>query len=278
MTELNENIEGVVEVEPAEGPLPARRGLIRRLYDWTIHWAATPQAVWALFLFALGGASFFPLPPDVLLMAMALSTPRKALRYAAVCTVGSVLGAMLAYGVGVFFFETLGRPMIEFYGYMEHFERLSAGFGQHGFLFIFVASITPVPFRVFALTAGVCHADVPFSVLVVAAAFGRGLRFFTIGALFKFFGPAIQRFIDRYLNMLGILFVVLLVLGFACVRIFGGRGEPEEEPPQPPVESSLLTPEGPHAFARRAPHAAADSSPDRGGGRQRRAPPEGPRR
>lgn len=234
MTESDDDISRAVDA-PEDAPVP-RPGPVRRLYDWTIHWAATPQAVWALFLLALAEASFFPVPPDVLLMAMALGTPRKSLRYAGICTVGSVLGGVLGYAIGMFFFEAVGEPILEFYHYTEQFHQLSAGFGEHGFLFIFVAALTPIPFKVFTIAAGVCHADVPLAVLLAASVVGRGLRFFTVGALFRLFGPPIQRFIDRYFNLLTILFVVLLVLGFLCVRIFAGEPKEENVPPPAPPE------------------------------------------
>jgi len=229
LTQSNEDRPQALDA-PDDAPVP-RPGPVRRLYDWTIHWAATPQAVRALFLLALAEASFFPVPPDVLLIAMALGTPRKSPRYAAVCTAGSVLGGILGYAIGMFFFQAVGRPILEFYHYTEEFARLSAGFGQHGFLFIFIAALTPIPFKVFTIAAGVCHADVPLVVLLAASVVGRGLRFFTVGILFRLFGPPIQRFIDRYFNLLTILFVVLLVVGFLCVRIFAGESEDESGPP-----------------------------------------------
>jgi AmmeMemoRadiSam system protein A len=200
---------------------------LRRLYEWTIHWAETPYAVWALLLLAVAEASFFPVPPDVLLIAMALAIPRKSLRYAGICTLGSVVGGILGYTIGVFFFEAVGQPILRFYHYTEQFQRLSAGFGQHGFLFIFTAALTPIPYKVFTIAAGVCHAHVPLTVLVVASLVGRGLRFFTVGLLFRLFGRPIKRFIDRYFNLLTVLFVLLLVLGFICVRILAGCNGPE---------------------------------------------------
>ncbi len=202
--------------------------MLRRLYEWTLHWAETPYAGWALLALAFAEASFFPVPPDVLLIAMALGAPRKSLRYAALCTLGSVLGGMLGYAIGAFFFQTVARPILEFYHYMEQFQRLSAAFGRHGFLYIFTAALTPIPYKVFTIAAGVCHAEVPLGALVAASVVGRGARFFAVGLLLRVWGRPIKRFIDRYFNLLTVLFVLLLVLGFLCVRMLSGCGAAPE--------------------------------------------------
>lgn len=220
---------------------PTKPGPLRRLYLWTIHWAETPYALWALFLVALARSSVFPIPPDVLLIAMALGAPKRSLRFAGVCLVGSVLGGCLGYLIGMFFFEAMGRPILSFYGYLDQFYELSTRFGQHGFLFIFIAALTPIPYNVFTIAAGVCHADVPFAAFVAASVVGRGLRFFAVGALFMLFGRPIKRFIDRYFNLLTVAFVVLLVLGFLCVRLFAGDAGRQEPPAEgvTPAEAVL---------------------------------------
>lgn len=210
-----------------------RPGVVRRLYNWTIHWAATPYAAVALFVLAFSEASFFPIPPDVLLIAMALGAPRHSLRYAALCTAGSVLGGCLGYYIGASLFETVGKPILEVYGYEEQFAELSAGFAAHGFGFIFVAALTPIPYKVFTIAAGVCHADVSLGVLLLASVTGRGLRFFAQGVLFRLCGAPIKRFIERYFNLLTVAFVVLLVLGFACVKLLLDHGESEPTPAAP---------------------------------------------
>ena len=213
-----------------------KRGPVRRLYDWTIHWAFTPYAVWALLVLALAEASFFPIPPDVLLIAMALGAPRKALRYAAVCTVGSVVGAFLGYAIGMFAMDAVGMRVIEFYGLEETYRTISTGFRENGFLYVLAAALTPIPYKVFTIAAGACHLNL--GVLTAASVVGRGLRFFAVGALFKLFGPPIQRLIDRYFNIVTIAFMVLLVLGFVLVKIIWS-GEPSEPPPQPGAGSAV---------------------------------------
>ncbi|MHC4789371.1 MAG: YqaA family protein [Planctomycetota bacterium] len=229
--------DGVDDPGPeAETRVERPRGPLRRLYEWTIHWAETPYALWALFLLAFAEASFFPIPPDVLLIAMALGAPKKSLRFAGICLAGSVLGGCVGYAIGMFFFQAVGEPILSLYDYLEEFHALSMRFGQHGFLFIFIAALTPIPYKVFTIAAGFCHADVPLQVLIAASVVGRGLRFLAVGALFRAFGRPIKRFIDRYFNLLTIAFVILLVLGFSrralpwrnrprnpsCIRKAGG--------------------------------------------------------
>ncbi|MBS3762823.1 MAG: DedA family protein [Planctomycetes bacterium] len=198
-----------------------KRGPIRRLYDWTIHWAETRYAEWALFILAFAGSSFFPIPPDVLLITMALAAPKKSLRYAGICMLGSVLGAFLGYGIGYFFFDSVGSAIIEFYGLEEAFGSFRAHFHEQGFLYVFGAALTPIPYKVFTITSGFC--GISLLVVTSASVIGRGLRFFCVGALFKFFGPKIKEFIDRYFNLMTILFLILLVGGFVFVKVLWGN-------------------------------------------------------
>ncbi len=237
---MKEWTEALASEELGDEPeTPKRSGLVRRMYDWTIHWAETPYALWALLALAFAEASFFPIPPDVLLIAMALGAPRKSLRYAAVCTTGSVLGALLGYAIGRFFFEAVGRTLIDFYGAWDAYEGLSEGFRAHGFVYVFGAALTPIPYKVFTIAAGAC--GVELGVVIAASVLGRGLRFFAVGALFRFFGQPIKRFIDRYFNLLTVLFLVLLVGGFFLVRILWGQNEagPAPSEHEPATEEPL---------------------------------------
>ena len=220
-----------------------RRGLVRRMYDWTIHWAETPYAVWALLVVAFVEASFFPIPPDVLLIAMALAKPKRSLWYAAVCTFGSVMGALLGYVIGMFFFEAVGKPLIEFYGVWGAYCRLSEGFRANGFLYVFAAALTPIPYKVFTIASGAC--SLSLTVVVAASVIGRGLRFFGVGALFMLFGPPIKRFIDRYFNLLTIGFLILLVLGFLFVKIVWKGGGSRPPAPDPAPMETLVHEESP---------------------------------
>ena len=223
-----------------EAPAPAlpRRNVLRRLYLWTIHWADTPYGPWALFLLALVEASVFPIPPDVLLLALCLGLPRRSLRYAGICTAGSVLGGCLGYVIGMFFMEAIGRPIIDFYNAQQVFDSIAQGFQAHGFLWIFAAALTPIPYKVFTIAAGACGID--FVVLVAASVLGRGLRFYAQGLLMKRFGTSISGLIDRWFNALTIGFLVLLVLGFVVVKmLWPGYGDRSPAPDRAPRQEGV---------------------------------------
>jgi membrane protein YqaA with SNARE-associated domain len=202
---------------------------VRRLYDWTLHWAETPYAAPALFVLALVEASFFPVPPDVLLMPLALGRPAKALRYAALCTAGSVLGGLIGWYIGFGLWASLGTAAAcpDFGGGALLFDAIPGftceKFGVvHGYyqanagLWLFVSAFTPIPFKVFTIAAGVFH--VPLLTLVVASLFGRGARFFLVAGLIRAFGPRVRAFIDRRFELLTLAFTALLLGGFLVVK------------------------------------------------------------
>jgi len=219
LKESNESLAAELEVAAAR-PQEAgerKRNPVRRLYDWTTHWAQTPYGPWALFALAFAEASFFPVPPDVLLIALALGAPKKSLRYAAICTAGSVLGGCLGYAIGLFLMDAVGYRIIDFYRARDVYAQIAQGFQQYGFVYIFIAALTPIPYKVFTIAAGACR--VGLGVLILASVVGRGARFFLVGSLFWLFGVPVKRFIDRYFNLLTILFVALGALGFVLVKI-----------------------------------------------------------
>jgi membrane protein YqaA with SNARE-associated domain len=191
---------------------------IKQLYDWVLHWAETPYAVPALFILAFAESSFFPVPPDVLLIALAISIPRKSFKYAAICLVGSVLGGMLGYGIGLYGYETLGKPIIEFYHGKEIMNAIKLKYNQWGFWGILFAAVTPIPYKVFTIASGVFKFD--FLLFIVASVIGRGLRFFVVAGLIWKFGKPIREFIDKYFNLLMFIFCVLLILGFLLAKYF----------------------------------------------------------
>ncbi len=189
---------------------------IRRLYDWTIHWAETPHSTWALFILAFCESSFFPIPPDVLLIALAVALPKKAFKYALVCSLGSILGGCFGYFIGYQFFEYVGRPIINFYHITDVFNTVSEKFHSNAFAAISVAGFTPVPYKVFTIAAGACKINI--FTLILASALSRSARFFLVAGLFFLFGPKIKTFIERYFNILSIVFVVLLISGFFVIK------------------------------------------------------------
>ena len=190
----------------------------RKLYEWTIHWAQTPQAVQALALLAFAESSFFPVPPDVLLIAMCVARPRRSFYYAAVCSVASVLGGMVGYLIGWAFWEAAGPFFFTYIpGFTEEaFGKVAALYQENAFLTVFSAGLTPIPYKVFTIAGGVCR--ISFPVLVIASLLGRSGRFFVVGGLIFFFGEPIRTFIDRYLGWLTVAFVILLIGGFILVK------------------------------------------------------------
>ncbi len=190
--------------------------MVRRLYDWVMGWSESRFATPALFAIAFAESSFFPIPPDVLLMALAISAPHRALFYAAVCTAGSVTGGLLGYAIGVYAYELVGEPIIAFYGAADKYEYVRLQYQANAFTFIAIAGFTPIPYKVFTIAAGATQ--VPIPTLVGASILSRGARFFIVCGLIRLFGPQIKALIDRYFNLLSIVFVILLVGGFLIVR------------------------------------------------------------
>lgn len=211
---------------------------MRRLYDWVLHWADTPYGLPALIVMSFAESSFFPIPPDVLLIALVLGATKKWWRYALWCSVASVAGGMAGYLIGVIAWETVGRWIVENIAHMQLVANPAMG-GMldiplpeylHGlggaFLFevydrwnawiVFVFGLTPLPYKLVTITAGV--ARVNFPVFVLASAASRSLRFFVVSALLWRFGPMAKGLIDKYFDKLAILFVVLLIGGFAVLK------------------------------------------------------------
>ena len=189
---------------------------MRRLYDWVLGWAGHPYAGWALFAIAFAESSFFPIPPDLLLIALAVAIPARAFRYAAICTAGSVIGGVFGYMIGYQFFDIIGEPIIRFYAVEDEYSRLEDLYRTYDAFFVAVAGLTPIPYKVATITAGFFQVDVPRFIL--ASIFSRSLRFFGIGLLIRTFGPQIRSFIERYFEVLSILFLVFLVGGFLLLR------------------------------------------------------------
>ncbi len=200
---------------PEAPPLPTRNPL-KRLYRWILSWAEHPAGAVALFFLAFAESSFFPIPPDVLLIALVLGKRKKAWRFALICTVGSVLGGIAGYGIGWGLWETTKEFWFDyiFHG-KETFHEVVEKFQQHDMLAIFVAAFTPIPYKVFTIAAGV--AGISFPVFLLASIAGRGGRFFLVSTLIFVVGPRAKKFIDRWFNLLTVLFVVLLILGFWVV-------------------------------------------------------------
>ncbi|MCA9772076.1 MAG: DedA family protein [Myxococcales bacterium] len=204
-------------METLETTLPRRPGMLKRLYDWVLSWAETPYGTPALFALAFAESSFFPIPPDVLLLALALAAPTKAFRFALVCTAGSVLGGIAGYYIGMLLFDQVAAPILDFYHAMDKFEIVRQKYQENTVLALGAAGFTPIPYKVFTIAAGAC--DIKLPTFIWVSAVSRGARFFLISGLIWKFGPSIKSFIDRYFNLLTIVFLVLLVLGFAVAKL-----------------------------------------------------------
>lgn len=194
--------------------------MVRRLYNWVLSWAHTPYAIPALFLLAFSESSFFPIPPDVLIIALAISLPKRGFYYAFVSSVGSVLGGAFGYLIGLYFMEAVGYNIISFYGLTDSFFHIQQLYRQYDAIAVGIAGFTPIPYKVFTIAAGAF--EINFWVFVLASLVSRSARFFLLGGIIYFYGEGIREFIDRYFNILTIIFVVFLVLGFVLIGLFLG--------------------------------------------------------
>jgi len=205
----------VNETTPA--PVKARKPhLIRRLYDWTISWADRPGGVYALFLLAFAESSFFPIPPDVLLIALCVGACTKSFRFALVCTVGSVLGGMAGYGIGYWGYDVIGEPIVRAYHGEAVMQKIKVWYDEYGFWGNLAAAVTPIPYKVFTIASGVFKFD--FLQFVIASVVGRGLRFFVVAGLIYWLGPRMKVFIEKYFDLLAVAGMILLIGGFVALK------------------------------------------------------------
>ncbi len=193
-------------------------GFLRKMYDWVLSWAHKKHSSFALFILAFSESSFFPVPPDVLQIALSVSKPKKSFFYALIASAGSVLGAVLGYFIGFFLFDTIGSGIINSLGYQAQFQTVGELYKSYAFLAILASAFTPIPFKVFTIAAGFWK--VGLMPLILASVIGRSARFFLVATLLYFFGPKMKEFIDKYFNWLTIIFFVLMIGGFLIVKYF----------------------------------------------------------
>ncbi|MGR3374834.1 YqaA family protein [Pseudooceanicola nanhaiensis] len=190
--------------------------MLHRLYDWTMRMADHPRALWVLALVAFVESSFFPIPPDVMMVPMILARPTRAWLIALVATVASVLGGLLGYAIGMFAFETIGLPILQSLGKEAAMAEFAVGFNDAGFWAVLGAGVTPFPFKVITIMSGVTA--MPLPLFVLTAVLARALRFFVVAALLYQFGAPIRDFIERRLGLVTLVFFVLLLGGFYLAR------------------------------------------------------------
>ena len=190
--------------------------MLQGLYDWTVQYASTPDAVWALAVISFVESSIFPIPPDILLIPMIIAAPDQAWLLATVATASSVAGGFLGYAIGHYAFETVGRRILRFYGILDKYVALEKLYRRWGVWVIIVKGMTPIPYKVVTIASGAFH----FNLLKfgLASVVCRAIRFYLLAALLFWFGAAIRDFIEGRLLLVTTIFVVGLVGGFVVLR------------------------------------------------------------
>lgn len=202
----------------SEQAAPQKKNIVRRIYDWVLHWAETPYGTPALATLSFAESSFFPVPPDVLLIALNMGKPKKSFYFALVCSIASVLGGMFGYFIGMALWQGLSGF---FFSYIpgftpEVFAKVQTMYNEYNIAAVLIAGFTPIPYKVFTIASGVFGMNFPMFVL--ASATSRSARFFIVSTLIYLFGEPIKTFIDKYFNLLASAFVVLLILGFLAIK------------------------------------------------------------
>lgn len=199
--------------------LDTPRRWARALYDWTLKWAERPQAIGALFAIAVIESSVFPIPPDVLLIAIVAARPAAWVKAAAVCTGGSVIGGAIGYAIGAAFMATAGQAIVDFYEAQAAWDRVVALYtGEWGVWFLAAAAFTPIPYKVATIAAGATV--MPFVPFLIVSALGRGGRFFLVAAVLRVFGAPVRQRLEAHFDLAALLFFVLLAGGFLVLRAF----------------------------------------------------------
>ena len=190
--------------------------MLRRLYDWTLDLSARPGATRALAVVSFIESSFFPIPPDAMIVPMIVANRERAWRIAAVASVFSVLGGFFGYLIGYLFFESVGQWVLDFYGYNEKFDRVQAFFNEWGAWFVAAAGFTPLPYKVITIASGVTQLDL--LVFGIASALSRSARFFLEAAILWYFGPPVRAFVEKRLGLVAAVSFLLLIGGFVALK------------------------------------------------------------
>ena len=190
--------------------------IIRRLYNWVLGWANSPYGTLALFALAFAESSFFPIPPDILLIALCISKPKKSFFYVIVCSLGSILGGMFGYLIGARFMDLIGMPIVRFYKMEGGFNSLQTMFRANDLMIVWLAGFTPIPYKLCTITAGMVK--ISFPTFVFASFLSRTTRFLIQGIMIYIFGSKIRALIDKYFNSITLIFGILLVGGFIMIK------------------------------------------------------------
>jgi len=190
--------------------------ILRKLYDWTLNKSNHSKAPWFLSLISFIESSFFPIPPDIILIPMIIANRLKAWWYAFICTISSVIGGIAGYCIGAFFYSTIGIIILKYYSLEDQFINFETFYNKNGIWIVLGAGFTPFPFKFITIASGVLHLNI--FLFIVAAFISRGLRFYLIAVLLRIFGNWIKNFIDKYFNILTILFFILLIGSFILIK------------------------------------------------------------
>ena len=201
----------------AEADVPQKFSLLQRVYNRCMEWIQTPAGVWALFFIAVAESSFFPIPPDVFLIALCVGAPKKSFKFALICSLGSVIGGAIGYGLGLGFMDTVGQSILNLYGLQDKYALVQELYQQYDALAVGAAGFTPLPYKLFTITAGAFKID--FVTFMVVSLVARSARFFLVSALIYKFGAPVQYFINRYFNVLTLVFLGLLIGGFILIKV-----------------------------------------------------------
>jgi membrane protein YqaA with SNARE-associated domain len=215
---ISDNSHQIKMTKQADEKDVQKAGWFRQIYDRSLLWVQSPSGVWALFFIAVAESSFFPIPPDIFLIVLCISIPPKSFRYAAICAVGSVIGGVIGYGLGMGFMDTIGMKILELYGLQDKYEVVQGLYRQYDAFAVGAAGFTPLPYKLFTITAGAFKIN--FVTFVLVSALSRSARFFLVAAFIYKFGAPVRHFIERYFNILSILFFILLLGGFLVVKLF----------------------------------------------------------
>lgn len=190
--------------------------MLKKLYDYVMDLADHPKALWILAVMSFTESSFFPIPPDVLLIPMVLAAPTRAWRIALVCSISSLLGGIFGYVIGAYFFDVVGQPIVDFYHLQAQFERFQTLYNEWGAIIVGVAGFSPIPYKVFTIASGVTGLDL--TTFIITSAISRSARFFLVAWLLWKYGEPIRDFIEKRLGILTILFCVFLVGAFVLLK------------------------------------------------------------
>ena len=190
--------------------------MTKKIYQWMIDAASGKNAMWALAVVAFIESSFFPIPPDIMLIPMIIATPKRAWKIALVATIASVIGGYFGYLIGFLGYDLIAKPLLNFYGYLEKFEKFRQYYNDYGAWIVLGAGITPFPYKVITIASGVVGMNI--WIFGLASVLARGLRFFIIAGLLRYFGAPIKKIIEKHFGLLSILFFILLIGGFLLIK------------------------------------------------------------